>query len=116
MNEEQAAVFAQWVSTKREKVLTISFVVVFFLCAIGLSFFLGRHTAKPRIVWFSDLATFTGKTQYLIDADVKCPNGKDLGRLQVDLNLTNGKIRIVRNDPGEYPSCAGAGSTLSPPK
>jgi hypothetical protein len=91
-------------------------VAVLSLFACSIFFYWGRHTAKPRIVWFSDLATFTGKTQYLIDAEVKCPNGKDLGRLQVDLNLTNGKIRIVRNDPGEYPSCAGAGSTLSPPK
>lgn len=71
---------------------------------VSSSFLFGRKigSAKPKITMFSQL---TGN--YLIDKDIVCPgpNGKNLGKLQVDLDLTNGKIRVVRNDPGKEPSC-----------
>jgi hypothetical protein len=70
------------------------------------SFFLGRHTVRHQVIWFSDINPYLGgQRAYLIDIPVKCANGKDLGKIQVDLNLTNGKLRVVRNDPGKEPSC-----------
>jgi len=72
------------------------------LAAIGgLFFWIGRRSAKAKVTKWSQL---TGK--YLIEQEVSCPNGKKLGMVQVDLDLTNGKLRVVRNDPGKYPSCA----------
>jgi hypothetical protein len=72
------------------------------LCALGLggAFWAGKKSAKPEIKTWHEL---TGK--YLIDEEISCANGKKLGRVQVDLNLTNGKVRVVRNDPGKEPDC-----------
>ena len=73
---------------------------------VGGAFWIGRKTAKPTIKTYSDLTMFvSGKRAYLIDTDVKCANGRDLGQVQVDLDLTNGKLRVIRNDPGKEPSC-----------
>jgi hypothetical protein len=80
-------------------------LAVTLLLAFVASFFFGRHTAKPTVVWLSDLNVALGRSGYLLDVDVACANGKKLGKLQVDLNLTNGKLRVVRNDPGTEPSC-----------
>jgi hypothetical protein len=67
---------------------------------------LGQKSEK-KITWFSELSERTrGQKLYLIDTEVICGNGKDLGKFQVDLNLANGKIRIVRNDAGLEPSCS----------
>jgi hypothetical protein len=71
-----------------------------------VAFFAGRKTASPTVKTFSDLSMFTtGKRAYLVDTEAKCPNGKSLGRVQVDLDLTTGKWKVVRNDPGKEPSC-----------
>ena len=59
----------------------------------------GRRKPKP-VEWYSQL-----KGSYLIDEEYKCKNGRALGRVQVDLNLTNGKFRVIRNDPGKWPYC-----------
>lgn len=80
--------------------------VLLWLAVVGGAFFIGRKTAKPTVKMYSDLTMFiSGKRTYLIDTDVKCPNGRDLGKVQVDLDLTNGKLHVVRNDPGKEPSC-----------
>jgi hypothetical protein len=82
-------------------------LAVLGLLILAGSFYLGRSTAKPQVIWFSDINPYLGggPKQYLMDVPVKCANGKDLGKIQVDLNLTNGKLRVVRNDPGKTPSC-----------
>lgn len=82
----------------------LSLLAVGIIIFIG-SFFLGRHSAKPAVVWLSDLAVVTGHPGYYIDAEVTCANGKKLGKLQIDINLTNGKLRVIRNDPGKDASC-----------
>lgn len=84
------------------KLSLLALAIIIFIA----SFFLGRHTAKPSVVWLSDLNIATGHPAgYLIDVPLTCANGKKLGQLQVDLNLTNGKLRVVRNDAGKEPSC-----------
>ena len=81
------------------------------------SFWFGRRTARPTVRTLSDLQLAVGgQRHYWIDTDVKCPDvrdsagkiqpGKNLGKLQVDLDLTNGKLRVVRNDAGKEPSCS----------
>lgn len=84
------------------KLALLALAIIIFIA----SFFLGRHTVKPTVAWLSDLNVATGHTAgYFIDAEIVCANGKKLGKLQVDLNLTNGKLRVVRNDAGKEPSC-----------
>lgn len=68
----------------------------------------GRHQAAAdrKAVWLSDIFEMNGGARkYAIDVDLKCPGGQDLGKVQADLNLATGKLRIVRNDPGEHPVC-----------
>lgn len=65
----------------------------------------GRHTER-KITTFSQLVEKTqGRKTYLIDTEIVCTNGKDLGKLQVDLDLTNGKLHVVRNDNQLEPNC-----------
>jgi len=71
----------------------------------GSAYWWGSHTAKPKIRWYSQMMG-----TYVIDREVTCPNGKNVGRVQVDYDLTNGKWKTVRNDPGATPDC-----TLPPP-
>lgn len=75
---------------------------------LGVLYFtysLGETHAK-RVTWLSELLQRTqGQPGYLINVNVSCANGKQLGPLQVDLNLTNGKLRVIRNDAGPMPSC-----------
>lgn len=69
------------------------------------AYFMGKHSER-RITYFSELVQRTqGQTVYLIDMKIVCSNGKDLGKLQVDLNLANGKLVIVRNDSKREPNC-----------
>jgi hypothetical protein len=80
-------------------------IVGAILAALYFTYSLGETHAK-RVTWFSELFQRTqGNPAYLINMMVTCANGKPLGLLQVDLNLTNGKLRIVKNDPGPLPSC-----------
>lgn len=79
--------------------------VVGLLLLVSVVFLVGQYLGRrgPRPVeWLSQAVG-----RYFIDQEVKCPgpNGKSLGWIKADLNLTNGKIRIVRNDPGKWPSC-----------
>lgn len=65
----------------------------------------GRH-AERKLTTFSQLVEKTqGRKTYLIDMEIVCTNGKDLGKLQVDLDLTNGKLHVVRNDSQLEPNC-----------
>jgi hypothetical protein len=84
------------------------------LAALALAFYgtyaLGRRAApfsgKGGVTWWSEYTqAISGQKAYLVNIPVKCPNGKDLGVFQLDLNLRNGKWRIVRNDAGLEPSC-----------
>lgn len=76
------------------------------LFGVILAYKIGQHSEK-KLTWFSELAMRTqGRKAYIIDAEIVCSNGKDVGRLQVDLNLTNGKLYIVRNDSKLEPDCA----------
>ena len=82
----------------------------FFITLIAFSvlmYFVGRHESH-KVVWLSELVERTqGRKLYIVDFPIVCvPSGKELGRLQVDINLTNGKVRIVRNDAGLQPNCA----------
>lgn len=88
-------------------------VVVTALTVAGV-YWAGRKSATPKITHYSQLVGV-----YVIDKEVTCPArvgtgpdgkpatipGKSLGKVQVDLDLTNGKLKVVRNDPGLTPSC-----------
>jgi hypothetical protein len=70
-----------------------------------LAFALGRHTSH-NVTWLSELFQRTqGREIYFISFPIQCTNGKQLGQFQADLNLTNGKVRIIRNDAGLAPDC-----------
>jgi hypothetical protein len=80
-------------------------IPLLFLGVVTLAFFWGRQSTK-RLTYFSELTQRTqGRQAYIIDMEVVCSNGKDVGKLQVDLNLTNGKLVIVRNDSKLEPNC-----------
>ena len=82
-------------------------VIICLLLAIMYGTYqFGRHTER-KITTFSQLIEKTqGRKTYLIDMQVVCTNGKDLGKLQVDLDLTTGKLHVVRNDNQLEPNCA----------
>jgi hypothetical protein len=89
--------------------------VVAFLTLPFVAYELGQRSAKG-VTWLSELLTRTqGSAGYLINVNVQCANGKVLGPLQVDLNLTNGKLRVVRDDAGRFPDCT-LPPTLPPPQ
>lgn len=87
----------------------IGLVLLVVLVVLGIFLggqYVGRRKARP-VEWLSqDLG---GK--YVIDFDITCPSkdgktpGKSLGKVQMDADLTNGKWRVVRNDPGKFPTC-----------
>jgi hypothetical protein len=80
-------------------------MLLLFLGTMYSVYQLGRRNER-KITWFSELGQRVyGRRTYIIDSPIVCPNGKNLGQLQIDINLTNGKVRIVRNDPGLEPSC-----------
>lgn len=71
------------------------------LLAIGLFFagqYYGRKKSQP-IEWLSQI---NGPIKF---GPIRCANGKVLGEIWLDVNLTNGKWRVIRNDPGKWPSC-----------
>lgn len=84
------------------------------LAIVAGVYWAGRKSATPKITHYSQLVGV-----YVIDKEVTCPArvgtgpdgkpttipGKSLGKVQVDLDLTNGKLKVVRNDPGLTPSC-----------
>lgn len=86
----------------------ITMYVLMILTSIAIlygAYRLGRRE-EHKITWLSELTQRTvGKNIYALDLRLVCLNGKDLGVIQVDLNLTNSKFRIVRNDPGLEPNC-----------
>ena len=87
-------------------------------------FKLGQRSER-RVTWLSELQKKTGgaliplgsaqaklmrpneqvSNLYFINVIVACANGKDIGLLQVDLNLRNGQLRVVRNDSKLEPNC-----------
>ena len=82
--------------------------VVIICCLLGVmygTYQVGRHTER-KITTFGQLVEKTqGRKTYLIDMEIVCTNGKDLGKLQVDLDLTNGKLHVIRNDSQLEPNC-----------
>jgi hypothetical protein len=79
--------------------------LVFATSLLYFSFYLGRRTER-RITWMSELMEkIQGRKQNLIEVPLVCSNGKKLGMLMIDVNLRNGKWRIVRNDAGLEPNC-----------
>lgn len=89
--------------TKRAIYLVVGAILFGLLAA---AYKAGQHSEK-KVTWFSELSMRTqGRKAYIIDTEIICSNGKDVGRLQVDLNLTNGKLYIVRNDSKLEPDCA----------
>jgi len=79
---------------------------------IGGSYYIGRKHHDPTIKMYSDMTSqIQGHKIYLIDTPVTCPNsmvmgsdgrqhpsgGRQLGVLQVDINLQTGKLTVVKN-------------------
>jgi hypothetical protein len=81
-------------------------VILGLLGALYGVYQLGRREER-KITWFSEMTmkVYGRKVPYLSTQAIICPNGKVLGPVEIDLNLTNGKLRIIRNDPGLEPSC-----------
>lgn len=83
----------------------LSLIAIIFLAVLYGAVQYGKHSERS-ITWFSELMERTqGRKQYFMEFEVLCSNGKDLGRLQVDFNLSNGKLRVVRNDSKLEPNC-----------
>jgi hypothetical protein len=81
-------------------------IIIVLLGVIYGTFKVGEHRGKKKITYFSELVEKTrGGKGYLIDMEVICTNGKDIGRLQLDVNLTNGQIVVARNDSQLEPNC-----------
>lgn len=81
------------------KILGVVGVIVLVVAAVLVGQYYGRRGPRP-VEWLSqDVGVF------IVDQEIKCKNGKSLGRVQIDVNLTNGKLRVVRNDPGRWPYC-----------
>lgn len=82
--------------------------ILIILAAAALTsgaYFVGRRSEK-RITWYSELGMRThGVPIYFHDTEVRCANGKDIGRLTIDLNLRNGELKVVRNDSKLEPNC-----------
>lgn len=76
------------------------------MIAVGWQVGRRQAAAERKPVWLSDLFEMNGGgRKYVIDIDLKCPGGQDLGHVQADLNMDNATLRIVRNDPREHPIC-----------
>lgn len=86
-------------------------VIVAVLIVVGGVFlggqYIGLRKKQRPVEWFSQASG-----RYLINEDMRCPSpdggktpGKLLGKIQADFDLTNGKWKVVRNDPGKWPSC-----------
>lgn len=96
--------------TKKSFYDTLAFKVgiipVLIVASFATMYKLGQHSAT-KVRWYSELTEKTmGQKIYPINVNIRCMNGKDLGQLQVDLDLTNGKLRVVRNDPQNAPNCS----------
>lgn len=81
------------------KILGVVGVLVLAVAVFLGGQYWGRRGPRPT-EWLSQAVGL-----YIVDQEVKCKNGKSLGRIQIDINLTNGKMRVVRNDPGRWPYC-----------
>lgn len=88
------------------KIAGVIGVVVLIVAAVLVGQYYGRRGPRP-VEWLSQAIG-----RYFVDQEVRCASpdggktpGKSLGWIKADLNLTNGKIRIVRNDPGKWPVC-----------
>lgn len=85
-----------------------------------LTYVAGKHHKDPTVTWYSDMTSqIHGRKIYLIDTPVSCPDrtvtgpdgrpqrvpGKPLGILQVDINLQNGQLKVVKNTVPAVFSC-----------
>jgi hypothetical protein len=66
---------------------------------------IGAREADAGSPWFSQKFG-----TYVIDRPINCPNGKEVGRVQIDYNRKTGKWKTVRDDSDATPDC-----TLPPP-
>jgi hypothetical protein len=97
-----------------------SWKILLIAAVLGILFLLaGRYWGmqeKDDSEWLSHtLYVLKGQKIYIIDLPLVCNNGKNLGKLQADVNLKNGKLRIVRNDAGLDPNCDGYTPQLPAP-
>lgn len=94
------------VSLRKKGVLFLIGSVALAIAALVGGYYFGRSTKAGKVVWLSDLTALGGSNRrYFFQVEVKCPAGNSLGIVAADLNLKNGRLAIVRNDPGENPKC-----------
>lgn len=104
------------------KYLNIGLIMGLIVASLAImgAYFLGRHEEK-KITFLSELSTKArlipigagpgmippspNEKGYLLNFEVVCMNGRDIGRLSIDLNLATGKWVVVRNDSKLMPNC-----------
>lgn len=98
-----------------------SAVVVAFLLIIIGAYYTGKKSHDPKIKWYSDMTSqLQGHKIYLIDTPVTCPNrtiqtdpklgprmipGKEIGKIQIDINLQSGELKAVTNTIPAWFTC-----------
>src|SRR5882724_9523253 len=109
MNRQKTTTSLKW--RKRMTSLTKFFIVALaFLLIIVGAFYAGKKAHDPKIKWYSDMTSqLQGHKIYLIDTPVTCPNrtvqpdpklgprmipGKEIVKLQIDVNLQNGDLKV----------------------
>jgi hypothetical protein len=96
-------------TNKSVGLLCVGIVVVSGVIGAGIA---RHHYTTPTIKWYSDMTSqIQGRKIYLIDTPVSCPNkvvkganglpqqvpGRVLGEIKVDINLSNGELKVVEN-------------------
>lgn len=101
-------------SIKNWSIMLVSIALLFG------AYFYGKHRSEPKIKWYSDMTSqLQGRKIYLIDTPVMCPNhpvtlatgqitmvpGKEIGKIQLDVNLQTGQLRVVTNTVPAWFDC-----------
>lgn len=96
-------------TNKSVGILCVGIVAVSGAVGAGIA---RHHYTSPTIKWYSDMTSqIQGRKIYLIDTPVSCPNktvrgpngqpqvlpGRVIGEIQVDINLQNGELKVVKN-------------------
>jgi hypothetical protein len=94
-------------------------VILGALLVVG-SYWAGLRHKNRTIRWYSDMTSqIQGHKIYLIDTPVFCPNrqaklatgqiqmvpGKEIGKIQLDVNLQNGDLKVVTNTVPAWFDC-----------
>jgi hypothetical protein len=77
----------------------ILIAVILSSASAGFAYWYGAQQAAGS-PWFSQKFG-----TYVIDRPINCPNGKEVGRLQIDYNRKTGKWKTVRDDSDATPDC-----------